>query len=286
MKTRGTLFPFILSLLVALTLMLLPGCLNNLDSLFSQKNKLNLSSQQAKIDPVSPAPAGQPTSPARKQEGTPLVPGKSHTPRQSIASTPEQQEQVIQQSLDRLSKGIFFHNVPSKMQVNRPVLVEAGIVKEMTAQTRKELRGQGDIRLREGVPYDPLGIDIELSADSNSFKVEQIIGHKGIPIVDSKPAIWSWQVTPQESGTHNLMIIATVHLHVPELERDYTRDYIVSRDPIAVQSDIGYSLQKLIVNYWQNIMLGTLAILLGLFPWRMVIRPRKHKSASRNEAKT
>ncbi|MBI4739862.1 hypothetical protein HY772_10120 [Candidatus Woesearchaeota archaeon] len=292
---------FLLPVLLTLTLVVMQGCLGSQVS--EQRLTDELGSPKALIPGKPAAPSSIDQKVGKVEFGGSSATGRSSdtrlggnsAPKANVSApnpsaadlaalTPEQKEQAIQQTLDHLSKGKFFHNVPAQMQVNRPILIEAGITKEVTAQLRQELQGQGGIVVREGVPYDPLGIDIRLSGDSADFKIQPIQQGKRAPIINDQPVIWSWQVTPLKRDIHYLTLIATVQVNVPELERSYSREYVVHPEPVMVKGRLDYSLQQFFINHWQSLITGTLLVGVGLFAWSIALGPRRHTADIQDEA--
>lgn len=210
------------------------------------------------------------------QKQQPIVPKTEENNRQGML-TPEQKVQAIEQMLDSLPKGTFFHNVPSEMYAGQPILIEAGIAENITDQL--EIQGQDRIKFRNGIRYNPLGTELRLSADSSDFSVFLI--EKRIPLA-SKFNIWKWQVTPLKRDSHYITLIVTVRLQVSELEQDYKQDYVVYNEPIIVKGSLSYSLQQLVVKHWQRLCMGTLAFTLGIFTWFLALKPSKNPAGKPN----
>lgn len=287
MKTRKPPFMLILFLFAILTLAV-PGCITN--------GSQSTAEEPSVVPPVAPAPAPGSTQPGVASQ-TPSISsfnaspphvgdlsrassGQINSPEES-GLIPEQKIQLIQRALESLQQGTFFHNIPSQMHVGQPIVIEAGVTEAVTEQLLRELQGQGTVKTRDGIRYDPVGIDIKLSADESDFNIRPIVVGKRSPIVDGKSEIWRWQVTPLKRDSHYITLIATVNLQVPELGQDYKREYVIYSESVVVQGRLGYSLQQLIVKHWQSLLVGALASSFGVFAWFLALKPKSRNSTEK-----
>jgi hypothetical protein len=270
----------VLFLFAVLTLVV-PGCITS-DSQAPGKNSPGVQPKAAvpsETTQSSGARAGQPPlieSFYGSNESRSLLKDSSKKPSSQEESglTPEQRFQLIQRALERLPQGTFFHNIPSQMHVGQPIVIEAGVTEAVTDQLLRELQGQGTVKTRDGIRYDPVGIDITLSANESDFNVRPMVAGKRSPIIDGEPEIWRWQVTPFKRDSHYITLIATVNLQVPELGHDYKREYVIYSEPVIVQGRLDYSLQQLIAKHWQSLLVGALASSLGVFAWFLALKPK------------
>jgi hypothetical protein len=178
----------------------------------------------------------------------------------------EQKAQMIQESLDLLATGTFFHNFPPKLRANVPQVIEAGMTEQVTEELRQRLQGQGNIITRDKVPYDPLGINILLKADEN-FVVEDLITGQRPPIVNGTATIWRWKITPKKRGLHYVTLTALVRLNVPQLDRSYDKELVLYKEPVDVQVNPVYSLLMLLIHHGLTAFFLSLCTLFGIFAW-------------------
>lgn len=285
MKTQKPPLMFILFLLVVLV-SVVPGCLNH------KNEPANIPTPTLTPTPLPEGESLKQTPPfasrqpadmgaAAFNEGNPQLQPQPQVPRKPDSShlesgkPLEQKVPAIQGALDKLPEGKFFHTVPSTMEVGQPVIIEAGITESITTQLLAELQGRGTLQSRDGIRYDPKGIEIELSADKSKFDAQPISVGMRPPIVKGEPTVWKWRVTPLQKNTQYLTLIAKVHLLVPGINTLYEQDYVVYSEPVMVQGKISYSLVQLLSKHWLSIFIGLLAASLGLFAWLFALKPKK-----------
>jgi len=293
----------ILLALVACTLGVIPGCLQNpfspvpspaptsSDAASSESHRAQL--PKSTPPKVGALPGGERNQASAQQSGksntlvaasgssasgTPRTSDtKDASPNQSLPDQPQklgQGERALQNSLNQLATGAFFHNVPHTMRSNRSEIIEAGITKNFTEQLRQELQGQGEVVVKQNVRYDPTGVTIQLKASPEEFYINQISGGKQVPIVDGKSEIWRWKVTPLRRGIHYLNLTSTVDIYVPQQERKYSKEVVIYKEPISVQVNVGYSIQLFVLNHGLQVVISAIAILFGLFSWWRGLYPR------------
>ncbi|MBD2033740.1 hypothetical protein H6F76_01500 [Leptolyngbya sp. FACHB-321] len=191
------------------------------------------------------------------------------------------QAEILQGALDRLAKGLFFHTVPPTLIAGHTVTIQAGVAKKFTEALRNELRGP--VTLLPNVQYDPKGVDIQLKVDPADFLVKTKLAGTQSPFVDGKPTVWQWEVIPLRQGQRYLFLTSRVELTAPALQKSYTYEVAISKEPVTVEFNLLYSAQQFTVRYWLPVVVVVLSLMVsafGLFSlWRAFLarRPRQEE---------
>ena len=162
------------------------------------------------------------------------------------------------------------------MQANKSAIIQAGITLD---KIPSELSAIGNVEIRNNVSYDPLGIEIKLNVDEETFKVREIsVGEK--PIVSVSPELWMWEITPLKAGNHQMVILAVIKLKVPEIDKEYRRDIIVFSEEREVKVNYTYSLAKFTENNWKQVsgLIFGSGSLAWFLKWWFIEKVKKDKS--------
>jgi hypothetical protein len=136
------------------------------------------------------------------------------------------------------------------MRIGQSFIVEAGIETTYPDVIKQKLKGLGAIVVTEDVPYDKHSIDFSIEADSDVFKVVEILAGKRPPFVNGQPVLWRWEVTPQKSDREFLTLKSSINIKKTDSSQEYVREYIDSKEPVYVQENIVYSTLNFMSNYW------------------------------------
>ncbi|HBK97397.1 MAG TPA: hypothetical protein DD001_08675 [Microcoleaceae bacterium UBA10368] len=192
---------------------------------------------------------------------------------------PNPSEAVINTALEKLPVGQVYHNVPNEMKVGVEEMIEAGIAPQITQEIKNEIQGRGQVNIKSGVRFDPMGMNMDLIVNPQKFKVfKQEVGEQ---LVTSKlPGKWVWQVTPIEPGNHQMTILATLNLNLPG-SKTRTIKTIVFQDQREVKVNWGYTISGFIMINWKELIpliVGS-GSLSGLIGWYLAKRQEKQKQA-------
>lgn len=171
--------------------------------------------------------------------------------------------EALNEALDRLAKGLFFHTIPSTLTAGSLVTIKAGVTQKLTEALKKEL--QGLVTQLPDVHYDPKGIDIQLKADSADFLVKPLLVGVHPPLVNGKPTVWQWEVTPLRQGKRYLNLTSTVKLTVPTLQKPYSHEVAIAKDPVTVKANWLYSVQQFTIRYGLPVVLVLLSLAVSVF---------------------
>ena len=168
---------------------------------------------------------------------------------------PKPSEAVINEPLDKLPVGQAYHNVPDEMKVGVEETIEAGIAPQITQEIKNEIQGRGQVKIKSGVRFDPMGVTMDLIVKPQEFQKFKVFPQKGDEqfVTSELPGKWVWQVTPIEPGNHPIMIVATVNLSPPGSK---TRPIhtIVFQDQREVKVNWPYTISGFIMNNWKELI--------------------------------
>jgi hypothetical protein len=217
-----------------LTLFFLFGALGTVAvGLFIKLTTPTYYSTQSSVEVSSPPlPAGLPPS----------------LPRQIFSA-----EQAIANTLEQLPEGQVYHNVPEKMKVGIPQMIEAGIAPEVTEQIQQKIQGQGEIEIESGIRFDPTGTEMQLIVKPDEFDVFEVRGGEQF-VTSQTPGRWLWQVTPLEAGDQFIVIKAIVTLNIPELNLTRPVTVEVFSAIRTVEINPVYSTYQFVSQNWQEVI--------------------------------
>lgn len=183
----------------------------------------------------------------------------------------------IENSLNKLPLGIAFHNVPINMRVGESDIIEAGMVISMSRkEIEKELLGSKDIKIKERVRYNPIGVKMFLDVDKEAFKT-RLVSELEQPVISQMPSIWRWEITPIKSGRKLVILRATSEIKVPELNINRKVNTEIFKDIREVKVNLSYSTTEFIGKSWKEIvgiLIGS-GSLVGFISWAINKRNSK-----------
>jgi peptidoglycan-associated lipoprotein len=171
---------------------------------------------------------------------------------------------IVEGKLKELAPGQILFNPPREMRVGRSERVNASIsgslIKDLQAGLEKYgLPGGEKIRLGQAVSLQLSGYNFKVESLSQA---QQPSGSDG--------AKWDWEVTPEKSGLHSLLLTATVRIGVNN-QAEEEKEYPLYVRAISVKYNPVYSSSRLVKTQWYWIV-GAL-IVLGVIRW--VARKKK-----------
>jgi len=193
-------------------------------------------------------------------------------------SSHEKSEVVIIDNTDKLktSEGVIAYSVPSEMKVANRYIIKVRITKDNSENGKTVLViGDRHIPINDEtvdskVTIENIRVDkvmtSEILYDSLSFYVKPL--NTKVQDVDSIDYTeWSWEVMPLKSGKGYLKLIVKV--------KSTDKDIVVFDRAIQVKSNIGYSINTFIGNYWQWIMTTIIIPLIVFFYKRRKKKKKK-----------
>lgn len=187
-------------------------------------------------------------------------------------------EVVIVDNTDKLkiSEGIIAYSVPTEMKVANRYIIKVRITKDNSENGKTVLViGDRHIPINDEtvdskVTIENIRVDkvmtSEILYDSLSFYVKPL--NTKVQDVDSIDYTeWSWEVMPLKSGKGYLKLIVKV--------KSTDKDIVVFDRAIQVKSNIGYSINTFIGNYWQWIMTTIIIPLIVFFYKRRKKKKKK-----------
>lgn len=195
----------------------------------------------------------------------------------SYRPTPNPSEAVINTALEKLPVGQVYHNVPDEMKVGVEETIEAGVAPQITQEIKDEIQGRGQVNIKSGVLFDPMGVTMKLIVNPQEFKVFEQKGGEQF-VTSQLPGKWTWQVTPIEPGKHRVTILAMVNLSLPN-SKTRTIETVVFQDQREVKVNWGYTISEFIMTNWKELIpliVGS-GSLSGLIGWYLAKRQEKQK---------
>jgi hypothetical protein len=179
-----------------------------------------------------------------------------HQPRSAEETLPISNElsRIIERKLKELAPGQILFNPPREMKVGRSERVNASIsgnlIENLQAGLEKDVLPEGE-KIR-------LGQAVSLQLSGYNFKVESLNQAQHPSWSDG--AKWNWEVTPEKSGLHSLLLTATVRIGVVNNQAEEEKAYPLYVRAISVKYNPVYSSSRLFKNQWYWIV-GALIIL-------------------------
>ena len=189
---------------------------------------------------------------AERAESTSSSP---HQPQSAEETLPISNElsRIIERKLKELAPGQILFNPPREMKVGRSERVNARISGSLIENLQAGLEKDG---LPE-VEKIRFGQAMSLQLSGYNFKVESLSQAQQPSGGDG--AKWDWEVTPEKSGLHSLLLTATVKIRVNN-QAEEEKEYPLYVRAISVKYDPLYSSSMLVKNQWYWIV-GALIIL-------------------------
>jgi outer membrane protein OmpA-like peptidoglycan-associated protein len=194
-------------------------------------------------------------------------PSSSPHQRQSAEETfpiSNELSRIIEGKLKELAPGQILFNPPREMKVGQSERVNASISGSLIEDLQAGLEKDG---LLEGEKIK-LGQAMSLQLSGYNFKVYSL-SHARQPS-RSDGAQWDWEVTPEKSGLHSLLLAATVRIGVNN-QAEEEKEYPLYVRAINVKYNPVYSSSRLVKTRWYWIV-GALVVL-GVIVW--TVRRRK-----------
>lgn len=193
----------------------------------------------------------------------------------------EAEIEALNQALESLSEGDFFHTIPAEMEVNKPVIIEAGIAAQEINEVIERHNVTADLETQPGILYDPLGTEIELIAPDDAF-TEEIISAGRKTIFEGDEPIWSWRVIPTKAGSHLIILKVRVELRSPATGKVYNKEFITFRQHRQVNVNYAYSMQSFFANNWEEILTRVIGsgTICGAVGWLAGKRQQRLRAAS------
>lgn len=209
--------------------------------------------------PLPPAPTAPPPTPTAAPP--PSAPGEPPSPEPNKFL--EQCKEIIKRGLE---SGVILYNPPEQMQVGAMDRVEVRITREFSDKLDEGLRGEGTPRV------EPLcvGTIMRAKLEGDAFDIARI-GSDVLRLPDTGYREWRWDVTPVDSGEHELAFVVTV------LVGETRIDEKVFEKHIDVAVNPGYSLTTWLSGNWQ----GLIAALVGIVGLAEAYRRLRQRDAQR-----
>jgi hypothetical protein len=184
----------------------------------------------------------------------PTIPPKVQA--EELFSDLQNTEEVIRLAFEKLPKGDLYHNVPSKMKVQKQSIIEAGITPKINAQILKGLQGEGSPKVTQGVTYSPAGVEMRLITRKEDFDIIPLHMQDKQKILRdiSGSGRWKWLVTPLNSGRKVITIQALAYIKNPKSKEAESIPYEVYSDTVVVEANPGHSISQFIGTNWKELL--------------------------------
>jgi hypothetical protein len=171
----------------------------------------------------------------------------SPTASPNASPTPESQEAIIANEVQKLRESDIVFNPPREMQEQKPVKIEARIsFRDIGSALSEGLEGPGTPESAK-LKVSPI-MRVTLTGDPSAFYIQ---GTEPEQIVAGKQfAQWEWSVTPLKSGDQTLTLTAIAVVNIPGTG-EKTADHKSFEKAIAVHVDRWRALKGFFANNWQ-----------------------------------
>lgn len=176
------------------------------------------------------------------------------------AATPPPGPAEAPEHRSRPATGTLVENLPRRMAVGVPQLVEVRISGVHSAQLLEELAGGGDVLTHDVAIASAM--NVELSSPSGGISITpikskpQIINRMELTDQDVTEASWQWRLEPLKSGEHELLLIVSAQ-EIVESGLIAEQTQVSQSIPITVQ----INLERLA---WRATRWGTVAAAAGV----------------------
>ncbi len=214
--------------------------------------------------PVTP-PSAISTSAPVTAEPAPTQPA----PGTATPQPPQDPAAMVQAEFSRLAAGRIMYNPPEEMTEGERERVEVRITQNMTAPLTEGLKGSGAPRIEQ----IPVASFMKVRLTSDSFDITPVSSEEQIVAGDTYTQ-WTWDVVPQKSGTHALILVVTARVKLAGFS-DEQRDLDIIEREINVRVNPVYSIQSFISNnrdWLFPTVLVPLIMALGGWAWKNVAR--------------
>jgi len=156
--------------------------------------------------------------------------------------------QIVENELNKLSKGKIIFNTPEEMEVDVTESVIVQIVKKFTKDLEKEIKGSGVSQVED----IKVGTFMKARLSGENFKIKEL-SHASQVIPEDGFAQWEWRVTPLKRGMQSLLLTVTVRIKILG-NGEETLDYPVFEREIYVRVNRFHMFIKFVKNNWQWII--------------------------------
>jgi len=166
----------------------------------------------------------------------------------------------VDKALRQLPEGKLQYGYPPTMQEGVTETVELGITADFSTSLEHQLDGHVSAAKRVNVSTVMsarlTGSAFEISPVTDE---RQAVGRSGV-------TIWSWHITPHNSGVHVLELVVAVHIAVPGLG-EAAHDYPVFKQEIRVRVNWPQEVRSFFASNWQwlfTLLVGSAGTGLGV----------------------
>lgn len=192
---------------------------------------------------------------------------------------PQDPAAMVQAEFSRLAAGRILYNPPEEMTEGERERVEVRITQNMTASLTEGLKGSGAPRIEQ----IPVASFMKVRLTSDSFDITPVSSEEQIVAGDTYTQ-WAWDVVPQRSGTHALILVVTARVKLAGFS-DEQRDLDIIERTINVRVNPVYSVQSFISNnrdWLFPTVLVPLIMALGGWVWKNYSKRKNSGSETNN----
>ncbi len=235
---------------------------------------------------VRPSPRPSPTGNSNQHNNTNSLVRPSPTPETTGNSNQGQttntnsnvntQYLSVDQQIDALVKGKIVYEIPAVMKLGTTSVIKVGIAKSITPDVAARVERDRNTTVTELKVNDTMDVDL-ISEEAGAFEIlrrQPRAELSGWQVIGGDTASeWIFSVTPRQSGTHKLRLIASVRLNDPQ-NQNQAKTFNVYEDDISVSVDYFYHATQFVKGYWQ-FLLTTLLLPAGAIGWKFLQGRRK-----------
>ncbi|MGI8917602.1 MAG: carboxypeptidase-like regulatory domain-containing protein [Pyrinomonadaceae bacterium] len=182
----------------------------------------------------------------------------------------------VDQQIDALKKGKIVYEIPAIMKLGTTSVIKVGIAKGITPDVAARVERDRNTTVTDLKVNDTMDVDL-ISEEAGAFEIlrrQPRAELSGWQVIGGDTASeWIFSVTPRQSGTHKLRLIASVRLNDPQ-NQNQAKTFNVYENDISVSIDYFYHATQFVKGYWQ-FLLTTLLLPAGAIGWRFLQGRRK-----------
>lgn len=215
---------------------------------------------QAGYEIFAPQTVDQP-APASEAMPTAAMP-RMDTKVFNTTAAPNPADQSIDSILKSLKSANIAFNTPNRMALNEREKIDLVLsLDKSTEELIEKLNTESPVRTAE-IKVSKV-MEANLIGDSQVFSIENTTKERQA-ISETQDTTWSWWVTPEKRGMHNLQVTLSAVFLVDGIEASRTVDVYNSGD-IEVIINVPNFLTAFAKTHWWEFLAGILAPLLGAF---------------------
>lgn len=226
-----------------------------------------------RVPPPSPRPSANPSPTGNSNQGqiTNVNTDTNVNTNTNVSVNANTSSPSLDDQINALVKGKIVYDIPAVMQLGTSSVIKIGIAKKMTEDVTTRVEREESTTVQDLRVNDVMDVDL-ISEKAGAFEISRQQPRAELPgwqaIGGDTASEWIFNVTPRQSGTHKLRLVATVLLNDPK-NQNQPKSFNVYENDISVSTNYFYYASEFIKGYWQ-FLLTTLLLPAGALVWRVL----------------